>query len=203
MSRKIKIMIAVVALMIIMGGQASAEEGISMRILPHSNEYQDQLAKRVVRMALDELLLANGAELENRESTRSFIQNNMEQIEQQVGHVLLLINYELNFEVTFGHHRFPRGYYESLVIRIGAGEGSNWWCFINPGVCVSREGDQDHTKHWQTSRQVTSNKQEAIQNRHFTSSFKGLIDRLFGSGSEATMTTQSGSINWHRFEDER
>ena len=28
-----------------------------------------------------------------------------------------------------------RGYYESLVVTLGSGEGKNWWCVLFPPLC--------------------------------------------------------------------
>ena len=31
---------------------------------------------------------------------------------------------------------YKEGYYESIVITIGNGEGNNWWCFLFPNLCL-------------------------------------------------------------------
>ena len=40
-------------------------------------------------------------------------------------------------EKTYGTLTFPAGEYEALRIRIGAGEGHNWWCCLYPGLCFT------------------------------------------------------------------
>lgn len=35
----------------------------------------------------------------------------------------------------------PAGNYRSLIIRLGNGEGKNWWCVVFPAVCVPAAGD--------------------------------------------------------------
>ena len=32
--------------------------------------------------------------------------------------------------------KYKEGYYESIVITIGNGEGNNWWCFLFPNLCL-------------------------------------------------------------------
>ena len=40
-------------------------------------------------------------------------------------------------EKTYGTLTFPEGEYEALRIRIGSGEGHNWWCCLYPGLCFT------------------------------------------------------------------
>ena len=203
------------------------EDAVRIRILPHSNAYQDQLAKRMVSFAIDEFLIGNSASLGNVESTRNFIQMNISQIESRINQVLQKINYELGFEVSYGAHLFPEkhhngevlpaGYYESLVIRIGEGRGNNWWCFINPGLCLGpnanevNEGNQ--TNNWNFQNQLVENAQEAIRNQEFTSYLSGVVDAFFGSDVQvediqfdtkvANQTATNADFDWFLFEDER
>ena len=36
------------------------------------------------------------------------------------------------------------GYYESLVITLGKGNGENWWCVLFPPLCLM-EGEDNNT----------------------------------------------------------
>ena len=38
--------------------------------------------------------------------------------------------------------KYEEGYYESLVITLGKGEGDNWWCVLFPPLCLI-EGEED------------------------------------------------------------
>ena len=50
------------------------------------------------------------------------------------------------YQVSFGRNYFPEktykgivydaGYYESLVVTLGKGEGDNWWCVLFPPLCL-------------------------------------------------------------------
>ena len=54
-------------------------------------------------------------------------------------------------ERTYRDCTFPAGEYEALNIRIGKGEGKNWWCVLYPSLCfiddtwgiVSREKKEE------------------------------------------------------------
>ena len=203
------------------------EDAVRIRIIPHSNTYQDQLSKRMVSYAIDELLAENEEAFSNLETTRNFIQNNIGLIENRVTEIFDTINYEQEFEITYGAHLFPEkqyngetlpaGYYESLVIRIGEGRGNNWWCFINPGTCLGPNVEDinanSENNHWNTQNQTLENTQNAIRNQNFTSYLNGIFENLIKSSSE-TQNKESDSFvagqvadnldfDWFLFEDER
>ena len=138
-----------------------------------------------------------------------------------------MINYDLGFEVSYGAHLFPEkhyngevfpaGYYESLVIRIGEGRGNNWWCFINPGMCLgpntSEINEENRSANWNFQNQLLENTQEAIRNQEFTSYLSGVVESLFGSDTEmvevqfdaqfANQAENNDEFDWFLFEDER
>ena len=202
------------------------EEAVRVRILPHSNAYQDQLAKRMVSFAIDEFLAQHAASLDSVETTRQFIQLNIAQIETRINQVLQKINYELGFEVSYGAHLFPEkhhngqvlpaGYYESLVIRIGEGRGNNWWCFINPGMCLGPNAQEltegTTQENWNFQNQLLESTQEAIRNQNFTSYISGIVDSFLGTTEEiieiqpefhSAIVENNAEFDWFLFEDER
>lgn len=38
---------------------------------------------------------------------------------------------------TYGDKTMPAGFYDALRIKIGKGEGKNWWCVLFPPICLS------------------------------------------------------------------
>ncbi len=38
---------------------------------------------------------------------------------------------------TYGERTMPAGFYDALRIKIGKGEGKNWWCVLFPPICLS------------------------------------------------------------------
>jgi len=194
-----------------------SEDAVRIRIIPHSNAYQDQLAKKMVSMAIDELLMANEEALSNIESTRLFIGQHMNEIHQRVNVVLDTINYSEDVEVTYGAHLFPEkvfngeylpaGYYESLVIRIGEGRGSNWWCFINPGMCLGPNlSEVNDTEYWNQSYETKELTQSTIREQNFTSYLSRIVETLLRSETETQMAKASETdpeFDWFLFEDER
>ena len=43
---------------------------------------------------------------------------------------------------TYARLAFPSGNYLSLRIRIGTGEGQNWWCVLFPPMCLSAASEE-------------------------------------------------------------
>ena len=40
---------------------------------------------------------------------------------------------------TYGNYQFPSGIYDTLLVTIGEGRGSNWWCLAFPPLCFADE----------------------------------------------------------------
>lgn len=40
---------------------------------------------------------------------------------------------------TYGNYQFPVGVYDTLLVTIGSGRGSNWWCLAFPPLCFANE----------------------------------------------------------------
>lgn len=40
---------------------------------------------------------------------------------------------------TYGNYQFPAGIYDTLLVTIGSGRGSNWWCLAFPPLCFADE----------------------------------------------------------------
>ena len=40
---------------------------------------------------------------------------------------------------TYEGKLFPAGDYDALIVRLGRGEGHNWWCVLFPPLCIVTE----------------------------------------------------------------
>ncbi len=61
----------------------------------------------------------------------------------------LFLDYEIYPRRHYGEYTFPAGKYLSLRLKIGKGEGKNWWCVLFPPMCISgavREGYENDEK---------------------------------------------------------
>ena len=130
------------------------DESIRFRVIPNSNELIDQEVKILVRDEVQSYILDILHDVDNIDASRKIISSNLGNIKSKVSGVLLKNNYNFPYDVNFGLNYFPTkeykgieykdGYYESLVITIGNGEGDNWWCVLFPPLCLIEveEGDK-------------------------------------------------------------
>ncbi len=122
------------------------DESIRIRVIANSNTTRDQLVKNVVRNKVENEVSTLLEDVANIEEARTILKNNIEFINDSVNEVLLKNNYDVEYKVNFGYNLFPEkkykgviyeeGYYESIVITLGNGEGDNWWCVLFPPLCL-------------------------------------------------------------------
>ena len=85
-------------------------------------------------------------EASDLKEARTLINANIENLDNDIGNIFKENNYDMSYKINFGYNYFPakeyrnikykEGYYESIVITIGNGEGNNWWCFLFPNLCL-------------------------------------------------------------------
>lgn len=122
------------------------DEAIRIRIIANSNSEYDQYIKNEVKNNLEidiYELLRNSNSIEQ---SRNIINNNLKNLENNISNTLHLLNDTTPYKINFGLNYFPmkeykgvtynEGYYESLVVTLGKGEGDNWWCVLFPPLCL-------------------------------------------------------------------
>lgn len=119
---------------------------IRLHILAESDSEDDQKIKLALR---DRLLSEYGSELSGEESTYSAeekILGLLPEIEEFSARELRLLGASGEVKVTlttewydtreYEDFTLPCGYYRSLRVIIGKGEGKNWWCVMYPPLCL-------------------------------------------------------------------
>ena len=127
-------------------------DAIRIRIIPNSNSSFDQDIKLKVKDKLEITMYDLLKDAESSEEDKEIIQNNLELVDKDVKKILSDENYDKGYTINFGKNYFPEkeykgvkyeeGYYESLLITLGKGEGDNWWCVLFPPLCLI-EGEED------------------------------------------------------------
>ena len=127
-------------------------DAIRIRIIPNSNSSFDQDIKLKVKDKLEITMYDLLKDAESSEEAKEIIQNNLELVDKDVKKILSDENYDEGYTINFGKNYFPEkeykgvkyeeGYYESLLITLGKGEGDNWWCVLFPPLCLI-EGEED------------------------------------------------------------
>ena len=122
------------------------DDAIRIRVIPNSNAEYDQNMKLLVKEELQQDMYNLLKDVKGVQEARSVINNNLENINKQVDTIFTNNGYDMDYSINFGLNYFPEkeykgvkyeeGYYESLLVTIGEGKGSNWWCVLFPPLCL-------------------------------------------------------------------
>lgn len=118
---------------------------IRLHVVANSDSVYDQKLKLKVR---DEILKFMDGQTD-LESARSYLQENLEEIESISETVIAEYGQDYparaDLRVTYIPEKsyedltLPAGNYEALKVTLGRGEGQNWWCVIFPQLCLIGE----------------------------------------------------------------
>lgn len=133
------------------------DEAIRLRVLANSNSEYDQQIKLQVKDQIQLDLYNLLKETKGIEEARKIIEENLPNISSSVKKILEKENYNQDFTINFGYNYFPEkefkgityeeGYYESLLITLGSGEGNNWWCVLFPPLCLVEAEESDEVEY--------------------------------------------------------
>ena len=156
-----KILCLIVIVFIVTSVKASnfviPEDAIRVRVIANSNSEYDQEIKLKIKEMLEIKMYNLLKDIKGVESARNIINNNLNNIETEVKNVLENENYTLGYDISFGDNYFPEkkyngvtykeGYYESLVVTLGKGEGDNWWCVLFPPLCLLEAEESEEVEY--------------------------------------------------------
>lgn len=124
-----------------------AGQVLRFHVLADSDSLRDQQIKMQVKEDVVAWLNENRPEDADRKEMEAFIREHLTEIKKLAQETVRragsadTVTAELTRdefpEKTYGTLTFPEGEYEALRIRIGTGEGHNWWCCLYPGLCFT------------------------------------------------------------------
>ena len=119
---------------------------LRLHILANSDSDEDQELKLIIR---DKLLKEYGSLLGRGDSideTKETVEAMLSLIEADAKKWICELGYDYGVRASLGEEWYdtreyeeftlPAGYYSSLRIIIGEGEGKNWWCVMYPPLCL-------------------------------------------------------------------
>ena len=122
------------------------EDTVRLHILASSDKTEDQALKLAVR---DAVLNEYGEKLsvfEDVSQAKENLTGRLAEIESFTDKTVKSLGYDYKTKVTLSEEWYetreyenfslPCGYYTSLRIVIGEGEGQNWWCVMFPPLCL-------------------------------------------------------------------
>lgn len=136
---------------IVVANNLIPDDAIRVRVIANSNSDYDQQIKYGVKDIVEDDMYNILSNVNDLSVARDRINNNMNNLESDINKYLKSQNYNLDFNINFGYNYFPEkkykgikykeGYYESLVVTLGSGEGDNWWCVLFPPLCLIEAED--------------------------------------------------------------
>ena len=129
---------------------------LRLHVLANSDSEEDQAVKLQVRDALLRVTEPLLEEISTREEAEAVIRDSLPLLKETADETLKSLGSDHRATVELSRERyptrtydqcaFPSGSYLSLRVRIGSGEGKNWWCVLFPPMCLSaasRESRED------------------------------------------------------------
>ena len=131
------------------------KEAIRFRVIANSNEIKDQQTKLLVRDIVQKQITNDLTKTNNLEEARASIKTNVKSYENLINQTLDNNEIDIPFDINYGMNYFPKktykgvkyedGYYESLVVTLGNGNGNNWWCVLFPPLCLLEAEETEET----------------------------------------------------------
>lgn len=150
--KKIMIILAIIIVPLVFAKNMEEEtivipkDSIRIRVIANSNALNDQYEKLIIKEKIQAYLQELLKDATSKEETESIIKKNILKIEKTVENTLEDINSKVTYNINYGYNYFPSkeykgitydsGFYDSLVITLGKGQGNNWWCVLFPPLCL-------------------------------------------------------------------
>ncbi len=129
------------------------DEIVRLHIIANSDSEADQAVKLMVRDSLSELASETLSDAADAAQASELLAALLPEIEEIANTVLSQSDMEYRAEATLGVSHFPprtyggvtlpAGNYNALIVRLGEGEGHNWWCVMYPPLCYAGEEPVD------------------------------------------------------------
>ena len=126
-------------------------------MIANSNDEYDQNVKMIVKDNIQYKMYDLLKDTKGVDEARKIINSNLDYIDDEISKTLQSLNYNLGYDINYGLNYFPskeykgiiynEGYYESLVITLGEGQGDNWWCVLFPPLCLIEAEASDEVEY--------------------------------------------------------
>ena len=120
---------------------------LRIHVRADSNEAEAQEVKYKVRDCVVEYLTPLVAEYHTKAEAVAGLQSKLPQIQRLANALLQREGFDYGATVSLTNEEFPTrvydgyvlpaGQYTSLILRLGRGEGDNWWCVVYPPLCFA------------------------------------------------------------------
>lgn len=139
--KKIIVIVSILITILVWNKGNIPKESIRFRIIANSNTEIDQATKKKIVSSISQELLRKSPTIEEE---RIYIKGKIPTLKEKIERIT-----EDPFTIDYGNNYFPEknykgknykeGFYESLVITLGEGQGNNFWCILFPPLCMIDE----------------------------------------------------------------
>ncbi len=142
-------------------------EAIRFRIIANSNSIEDQLIKNNLEKELESYLFELTKSSKDAIGVKESLIKEIDNINSFVDNYLSTNNISEHYEISIGNNFFPTkkykgityesGYYDSIVVTLGHGQGLNWWCVIYPPLCLIDEDEYTDVEYTSLVEELLNN----------------------------------------------
>lgn len=129
---------------------------VRLHVIANSDSDYDQEMKLYVRDAVNNYLSELLTDCNNRENAINILSANNDNIRTVAQNAAINYGSDYSVEVKLSDEYYPTrqydtfslpaGKYSSLQIKIGNGNGQNWWCVVFPPICTASVTDESFTE---------------------------------------------------------
>ena len=122
------------------------DDTLRLHILAASDSEEDQALKLAVRDGILAEYSAQLSEVGDLDDARAALEARLPDIVATAERIVAEAGYDYRVTASLGEEWYdtrdygelslPRGVYTSLIIKIGEGQGRNWWCVMYPPMCL-------------------------------------------------------------------
>lgn len=156
--------------------QVIPDEAIRLRILANSDDDQDQQLKHLIRDEVSAEISSWVEHMTHIDDARELIEARIPHIQETAEKVVEqeakghAVHVEYGKQVTFprklyGSYIYPEGEYEAVLITVGEGKGSNWWCVLFPPLCFLDFASGTSVAETDTADDEQTSDEEGIEKR--------------------------------------
>ncbi|MBX5436137.1 MAG: stage II sporulation protein R [Alicyclobacillaceae bacterium] len=134
-------------------GRVIPSQALRLRIVGNSDSPADQALKRAVRDAIIPAAARVLKQAHTPEQARMAVERALPELQAIAEQVVRNHGFHYSVYTTvsrvpfptkmYGNQVYPAGDYEALYIRLGSGQGQNWWCVLFPPLCFVDIADGD------------------------------------------------------------
>ena len=136
---------------------ASEETYLRIHVRANSNSDEDQQIKYEVKDVLVDYLTPLLENAKTLDKAKAVLEQNLETLSNLATDYLNENGFCYGAKAKINNEFFPTrsyedltlesGFYDALIVELGAAEGNNWWCVVYPPLCFTGKAENGNVKY--------------------------------------------------------